>query len=121
MPNLPKKSFKPDYLPAPEKTRATGDQDFYNSWAWRKLAKVYRIDNPICENCKDKNRRVEAEMVDHTIPMPTGRALDKRNLMSLCHICHNSKSGQEGKVGGPLIAHIDGLPINRNDIFKLLK
>ena len=60
-------------------------------------------------------------MVDHVIPMPYGEPLDVDNFMSLCHTCHNQKSGMEGHAGGPLIPHLHGLPVDRNEIFKLLK
>lgn len=121
MPTLPKGKYYPAWQPPPETTRATGDQEFYNSWSWRKVSKLYRADNPLCENCYAKQRLTEAELVDHIIPMPTGQALDADNFMGLCHVCHNSKSSHEGRTGGPLIAHRDGLPVNRSDIFKFLK
>lgn len=121
MPTLPKKSFTPSYIPPPDKvTRATGDQAFYNRIAWRTCSRVFQSLNPLCENCKDKGRLTEAQMVDHVIPMPIGEALYYLNFMSLCHRCHNQKSGKEGHAGGPLIAHLNGLPVDRTEIFKIL-
>lgn len=122
MPSLPKKSFIPSYLPEPAvNKRATGDQAFYNSWSWRNCARQYRNLKPLCENCKDKGRLTEAQVVDHIIPMPHGEGLDAENFMSLCHRCHNQKSGKEGHVGGPLIAHAGGVPVDRTEIFKILR
>ena len=121
MPNLNKNTFKPSWLPERQNTRATGDQRFYNSWSWRKCSAQYRNTHPLCENCYDKGRLKESEVVDHIIPMPEGEALDVDNFMSLCHVCHNSKSGLEGKKGGPLIDYAYGLPVRREDIFLLLR
>lgn len=120
MPNLPKETFKPTYAPASVNTRATGDQDFYNSPVWRNTSRLYRLEAPLCENCYNKGRLTAAALVDHIVPMPTGRQHDNTNLMSLCHRCHNQKSGKEGHNKGPLIAHLDGLPLDRNEIFKIL-
>lgn len=121
MPTLPKKSFTPSYVPEPDKvTRATGDQVFYNSFEWRACSRIFRAQNPLCENCYQKGRLSPAQVTDHVIPMPQGEALDARNFMSLCHRCHNQKSGKEGHTGGPLIARLNGLPVDRNEIFKLL-
>ena len=37
-----------------------------------------------------------AQMVDHVRPINEGgAALDLENLQSLCHACHNRKSGRE--------------------------
>lgn len=121
MPTLPKKSFIPKYAPQPAvNQRATGDQAFYNSLPWRKCSQGYRQNHPLCENCKDKSRLTEAHVVDHVIPMPHGEGFAAENFMSLCHRCHNQKSGKEGHAGGPLIAHAGGLPVDRNEIFKIL-
>lgn len=121
MPNLPKETFKPTYAPASVNTRATGDQSFYNSPVWRNTSKAYRDENPLCENCFDKGRLTDAALVDHIIPLPVGDQFSRRNLMSLCHACHNQKSGKEGHAGGPLIAHNAGFPVNRLEIFKILR
>lgn len=121
MPTLPKKSFKPSYLPEPAANqRATGDQDFLNTWAWRQTAAMHKREFPLCENCKDKGRLRDVEETDHIIPRPIGQPLAYENLMSLCRRCHAQKSGKEGHVGGPLIAHAGGLPVDRNEIFKIL-
>lgn len=122
MPNLPKKTFRPSHIQEPVYSdRATGDQVFYNSGTWRSFSRAYRIENPLCENCYDKGRLTEAQIVDHIIPIPVGEKLNDANCMSLCHVCHNRKSGKEGHAGGPLIAHAGGLPVDRTEIFKILR
>lgn len=121
MPNLPKKTFSPLYVPAQLKQWATGDQAFLKSAAWVQTSKSYREDFPLCENCYQKGRLIDAAVVDHMIPRPIGDHLDRRNLMSLCHVCHNQKSGKESHAGGPLIAHAGGVPVDRTEIFKILR
>lgn len=121
MPTLPKKNFTPSYVPEPDKvTRATGDQAFLNTSAWRDVAVLHKTQNPLCENCYNKGRLRDVEETDHTIPRPIGKPLDFENLMSLCKRCHAQKSGKEGHAGGPLIAHLNGLPVDRTEIFKIL-
>ena len=52
--------------------------------------------NPLCVVCG-----APVEVTDHIVPINQGGqvyALD--NLQSLCHPCHNSKSGKETKGRG---------------------
>ena len=121
MPTLPKGKYYPAWQPLPETTRATGDQEFLNTSAWRKVALLHKEENPLCENCYAKGRLTDVAETDHIIPRPIGALLSFENLMSLCKSCHAQKSSKEGRNAGPLIAHRDGLPVNRSDIFKFLK
>ena len=121
MPNFNKNTFKPSWLPERQNTRSTGDQDFLNTSAWRRVAAMHKIEFPLCENCKNKGRISEVRETDHIIPRPIGELLDYRNLMSLCKSCHGQKSSLEGKKGGPLIDYAYGLPVRRDDIFLLLR
>ena len=69
---------------------------FYQSTAWRKLRNLKLEQCPFCE---ERHRRVItplAPVVDHILPINRGGAkLDMANLQSLCHPCHNRKSGIE--------------------------
>lgn len=72
---------------------------FYNSSAWRNLAKLQLQRQPLCEDCLKNGRVRKASIADHIIPIrqdPT-RKLDRNNLQSLCHSCHNKKTAGEGK------------------------
>lgn len=73
-------------------------QEFYNSRAWKKLRDLFIRQNPLCKNCRGNGKTVEANVVDHVIPIEAGGAcLNWDNLQSLCHLCHNQKSADDRK------------------------
>lgn len=97
MPNLPK-TFRPDWLPKREafQRRRADNQKFYNSTRWRKTRKIYLMQNPVCVQCQEAGRITAGAVVDHIKPINEGGAeLDYDNLQTLCHRCHNIKSGKE--------------------------
>ena len=64
---------------------------FYQTTQWRKLRNMFIKENPLCVECEDI-----ARVVDHITPISDGGdALSWQNLQSMCHKCHNSKSGRE--------------------------
>lgn len=70
---------------------------FYNSPAWRRLSRAYRQEHPLCELCSKRGVIRTADMVDHIVPIRLGgESMDWNNCQSLCHKCHNRKSGREG-------------------------
>ena len=85
------------YLPIKKKQSFEGmSNPFYNSRAWRKLSRDFRQCNPLCTVCFKKGIVKRAAVVDHIIPIRMGgEPLDWDNLQSLCHKCHNKKSGRE--------------------------
>lgn len=121
LPWAPKKEHVP--FQRSEK-RYEENQSFYNSKDWRMLSKTRLMDKPLCEVCQHADRLKTAALTDHLIPIhENGARLDDKNLMSMCHKCHNRKSGKE-KHAGKLIAAMESdgelIPKNRNDIFKIL-
>lgn len=104
--------------------RIAENQVFYNSKDWRMTSKSRLMDNPLCEVCREAGRLKEASLTDHLIPIEQGGdRFDDRNLMSMCHRCHNRKSGKERHAGA--LIQSDGrdgekLPSCRDDIFKIL-
>jgi len=63
----------------------------YNTTQWRKYRKSFLSRNPLCVECG----RV-AEVVDHITSVRLGGSFWlPSNHQSLCHQCHNSKSGRE--------------------------
>jgi 5-methylcytosine-specific restriction endonuclease McrA len=112
------------WLPPAPKRRETGNQAFYNQSAWRIASANYRKPGGLirpCEACQYEGKLVESEVVDHIIPEePYGAALDERNFMALCHVHHNRKSGLEGHRNTPLIGHINGVPLDKTEIFKFI-
>lgn len=64
----------------------------YHSWRWTKLAKAWKIEHPLCEECKRKGIIRPAEVADHIIPWPICEDFfDTSNLQSLCAECNMLK------------------------------
>ena len=92
------KTKRKKYNPAPPKT--FGQDDFYNRGTWRKISKDLRDCFIICPVCEVK----PSEMTDHVIPRSFGGAdYDYRNLLPMCHSCHNRKRALERS--GPLLEY----------------
>lgn len=69
---------------------------FYASSAWRRLRALKIARNPTCEECEMFGRATPGEVIDHIRPINQGGApLSIDNLQTLCHACHNRKSGRE--------------------------
>ena len=69
---------------------------FYNSVAWRKLSKIKRRRDPLCEECKRNGLIVPATIVHHVIEVRDSidHRLDLDNLVSLCQSCHSRLHAQ---------------------------
>ena len=80
-----------------DKNRDPKLKKFYSSRSWRKVRNKHINDNPLCEECKDKGKVVEAEEVDHIVPLKVdwSKRLDMDNLQSLCKSCHAKKSQRD--------------------------
>lgn len=67
---------------------------FYQSTAWTKLARQYKVAHVLCERCLSRGIIRKADICDHIIPIKTDwdKRLDWNNLQSLCQNCHNEKS-----------------------------
>ncbi len=127
MPHIDKKQPRRAYLPKRERrTSETDDGVFLNSTRWRRTASIQRHSFPICQNCDYHDRITPGQVVDHIIPRSqNGALLDFRNLMTLCHSCHDRKSGKESHK--PVLIESkethrgDLIPVNREDIYTVLK
>ena len=74
----------------------TNTQKGYDSH-WRKISKLYRQRNPICEACNEE----QAQDTDHIKPFRSKadqRRTDWDNLQALCRKCHNTKTRYGGWV-----------------------
>lgn len=64
----------------------------YHSSRWTKLAKAWKAEHPLCEECKRKGIVKPAEVVDHIVPWPICEDFfDRSNLQSLCAECNMLK------------------------------
>lgn len=72
-------------------TQAAERTAFYNSREWRALRRAQLEREPHCRFCAEDGRVVAAKVADHIEPRRTapGKALDIRNLQSLCRSCHS--------------------------------
>ena len=74
------------------------NQSFYSSTKWRKYSHSLRREFPLCQLCKENGKVVLSEMVDHVQSINSGGdKWNRKNLMCLCHSCHNKKSGRTKK------------------------
>jgi len=81
-------------------SRPKDNSKFYNARKWRKVSTAYREANPMCEQCTRDGNVGHADVCDHIDGLDNllsaGRdAYAFDNLQSLCHRCHNKKSGKE--------------------------
>lgn len=95
----------------PKRGQAKNDSQYdaerrkiYNSERWRRLRSLKFADNPLCEQCLNKDTITPAEDIHHIVSFmstddPSQRrflAYDYDNLQSLCKQCHqkihNSKA-----------------------------
>lgn len=73
--------------------RATPQQRFYNSPAWRRVRAAFIRRYPSCWFCGAK-----ADAVDHVDGNPLGPAgLAFENLRSLCWSCHSKRTIRDGQ------------------------
>jgi len=63
---------------------------------WRRVRSAYLRAHPLCEDCLEHERFVQATEVHHMTPMSKGGTHDKENLKALCKFCHSSITAREG-------------------------
>ena len=68
-----------------------------NTARWRRLRLKKLQEQPLCENCKDKDKITPATEIHHITPVESATTIeqmeilmfDYNNLMSVCSECHN--------------------------------
>jgi len=75
---------------------------FYGSARWRKVSKIKKKRDPLCEYCLEKDRIKPAVEVDHIIPIQIDWSLrfDFDNLKSACKSCHTKKTKEDQRKYG---------------------
>ena len=97
MPKLPENKRRHWMPKKPKQARLNPNSNFYHSKQWRSLSSYYIQRHPLCEACNRRNKVTAGQVVDHIIRINSGgHKTDLSNLQTLCHPCHNSKSGKEG-------------------------
>lgn len=101
---------------SPFGSRDNPNQAFYNSGAWRLASKSNLQDNPLCQACHSAGNIKAANLTDHAVPINRGGSkFNRKNHLSLCHDCHNRKSGLESHT--PILCDtwtVDGELLPRN-------
>jgi 5-methylcytosine-specific restriction endonuclease McrA len=84
---------------------------FYVSKEWRRLRREVLIgDRGECQDCKARGKYARANTVHHVLHLEDrpdlaltkayvdGRGAERRNLVSLCHDCHERRHGYRARV-----------------------
>lgn len=102
MPSKPKNIKRPWVVERVAFGRRNDNSKFYNARKWRKISKLKREQDPLCEcdECKSLNRVRAADVADHTrgLQFLLDNGLDPydlKELKSMSHQCHNKKSGRD--------------------------
>jgi 5-methylcytosine-specific restriction endonuclease McrA len=92
MPNSPKRKQRPWLQGSQQNSKERLVRNkFYNTTRWRKLRSMFIKEHPLCVECSGIG-----QVVDHIIPIRLGgEELSWENLQTMCHRCHNIKSGKE--------------------------
>ena len=87
-----KESNKITYKKYNKYKRDKKKQKFYDSKDWRTISNIVKSkDFGLCQVCLNKNIVKSSDVVHHIISLDEDRnkALDRDNLICLCHKCHN--------------------------------
>ncbi len=84
-------------------TRLNATDRGYTS-RWRKYARVYIAQHPLCVHCLAKDRSTLATLVDHIIPVSDSGEADPNfwradNHQALCVRCHAKKTANDKRLG----------------------
>lgn len=72
--------------------------DFYHTYRWKREAKDFIQDNPLCVRCNNSGMLTPAVVTDHIIPKDKCvDPWDRTNWQPLCKKCHSIKSAQDKK------------------------
>jgi 5-methylcytosine-specific restriction endonuclease McrA len=66
-------------------------RSIYNDHTWRKISRLQRKREPLCERCSAAGRLAHAEVVHHKIPITEATRhlmYDVSNLECMCRECH---------------------------------
>lgn len=81
-------------------TRGAPSASPYHTWKWARLSRAFRMEHPLCEECKRKGILRPSTCVDHIIPWPicADRFYDRSNLQALCEHCNIEKGNRDKRI-----------------------
>ena len=82
---------------------------------WADLSRLYRAENPLCEECERHGRTTPAKDVHHVVPVSVrpDLALSWSNLMSVCRKCHWRLDRIKGEQVALGQSHIENLKMRQ--------
>ena len=87
------KTHKQREQKAYDRIRGTSAERGYDG-EWQKVQAIYKRENPLCEDCRDRGITKLADLVHHIVPISKGGdRLAFSNLKSLCKACHDKIHG----------------------------
>ena len=91
------KKAKPYWFIETKQPKTYDNTNFHNKTEWKKLRKLKKDIDPLCEHCKEKGIITEGKEIDHIIPVHVDitKALDISNLQTLCLDCHVIKTTKD--------------------------
>lgn len=95
----------PRMPPIAKRKKAAKSLAYHSTYAWTKISRSYRRDNPICQRCvylgQLDQRSCQGLSVHHIVSIENDDSLkdDDNNLLTLCYACHGRYSAleREGK------------------------
>ena len=96
------------------------ERRMYDSVRWRKAAKRFLNEHPLCALCERIGRDTAANTVDHIKPHNGDFALfwDRENWQALCPSCHSGAKRIQELHGYSQACDVNGLPIDANHPFN---
>ena len=71
-------------------------KNIYFTNRWKKIRAIVLSEEPLCRMCGRFGIVTQAVAVDHIVEIKDGAdPFDRSNMQSLCHSCHNKKTGEE--------------------------
>lgn len=68
----------------------------YNTARWKRISKLRRARNPLCQPCLERGFHTPATQTDHVHPLHLGGSpFDFNNTQSICNKCHIRKTNKE--------------------------
>jgi 5-methylcytosine-specific restriction protein A len=92
------------------------ERRFYDSVRWRKAAKWFLAENPLCVLCAVIGRTTGATTVDHIEPHrgDYNKFWDVNNWQSVCKTCHENAKKMQEIHGYSQASDGSGMPVDSN-------
>ncbi len=83
--------------------------------------KILARDKYTCMKCKIENKTARKLEVHHITPLTFGGNNDKRNLITLCRVCHKYAPNNKEEFAEYMDSELDGVATTLINIYKKMK